>query len=143
MNIYPDPFLLVVHAIFFGIVYWAFRNLVFPPVLGIILTRKKKVEEAGRELKRLEAEGLEMHEQYQNELRDARIKAQDIHKRERTQASEQERVILESAQQDAMATLLKSQEENATLRQSLLTDLDEETGKLAQHVVDTLLSKSH
>lgn len=141
MNIYPEPYLLVVHAIFFGIVYWAFKNLVFPPVLGIILNRRKKVEEAGLELKRLEAQFHTMQESYNQELRDARMKAQDIHKAERSRAGEEEAKVLEAARQDAMQTLVKSQEANASLRENLLSDLDEETSKLAQHVVDTLLSK--
>ncbi len=116
MNIYPDPFLLVVHAIFFGIVYWAFKNLVYPPVLGIILKRHKIVEEAGKELKRLEAEGLDMHEQYQAKLRDARMEAQEIHKRNRANATEQEREILDAARHDAQATQMKSQEETTAFR---------------------------
>ncbi len=131
-----------IQMFFFVACFLILRNYLFPPVLEVLLERQKKVEQAHQELKKYEKEGEEMEEKYQETIRDARIQAQKIYKDARSEASEEERRIVEAARSEANQTMVEREQQAQKQRDSLRANLDSDADNLAQEIASKVLGRT-
>ncbi len=124
---------------FFLASYWALKTLFFPPVLEVLERRKKMIEQANQELRRHDAEGKRMQEEYKARLREARQQAQEIHNKARFEAAEEDRKIMEEARKEATALLKEGEAQLEEARQTAFDELDEQRHELASLLVEKTL----
>lgn len=141
MNIYPD-FTFFFQMAFFFACYWAMKNLMFPPVLAVILERQKKIDHAQRELKEREEEGRQMQRDYQEEIRKVRVTAQDIRNKARNEAAQYERDALEKARQEELSLLQDERQKIDARRAELQTQFEKDRDDLTKEIVSQLLGRT-
>lgn len=140
MNINPDITVLI-QFVFFIASYWVLSKLAFPPVLEVIIKRKQMIDQANLELKQRDQEGKDMQAEYDGRIRDARLKAQEVRRQARNEASSTERELLEKTRLKTVSLLEQKEKELTVHRTSLLATLDDETKRLSEKIVEKLLEK--
>lgn len=138
MNIYPD-WTIFFQFMLFASCFWVFKNVLFPPILGVILERQRKIEFAQRELRERDEEGKAMLQEYQEHIRKARSQAQDIRNQARAEASQYEHSRIAKARNLAQEITLQGESSLQEQRQAVLRDLHTESQAIASQIVDSLL----
>ena len=141
MNLSLD-WTVIIQFSFFVACYWALKTFFFPPVLDVLMRRKKMIEEANKELRRRDAEGKKMQEEYRISMRNARLQAQEIHNTSRKEAATEERKILNQARQEAIELTNEGEIQIKERREKALKELDDQTQELASALVSKTLGRS-
>lgn len=135
-------FSILLQAVLFIAAYQVLRRVMFPPVLNVILERQKKIEQATKELVKLEEEGQQMELEYQEKIREARLKAQEIVSQARKEASEEEHTILDEAKQKSAKELYENTNKLEQNRQQIVDQFDKESEEMASEIASKLLGRS-
>ncbi|HAA58905.1 MAG TPA: hypothetical protein DCE42_29380 [Myxococcales bacterium] len=126
---------------FFVASYWVMKTMLFPPVLTLIKRRELMIAKANEELRRRDAEGKQMREDYNRKMRDARIQAQEIHNKNRQVSAEREREILEAARKKAAQYLYEGEVKLEEQRTQARKELDEKADELSNQIVEKILGR--
>lgn len=140
MNIFPD-WTIFLQFLLFASCFWVFKNVLFPPILGVILERQRKIEFAQRELRERDEEGKAMLQEYQEHIRKARAQAQEIRNKARAQASLYEHERLTSARTVAQQLLTQGEDALQEQRSAILQKANSESQLLASEIVESLLKR--
>jgi F-type H+-transporting ATPase subunit b len=141
ISIFPD-LTIVFQAVFFLVTLLVFKRVMFPPVLRVLLERQKQTERAHQELIRLDEEGQDMERKYQETIRDARLKAQEINNQARKEASDEEHKLLEAARQNAAKALYENTSKLEAHRKEVVAQFDQESETLAKGIASNLLGRT-
>lgn len=140
MTIIPN-LTLFIQLFFFLTSVWICSKFLFPPVMEVLDRRRKMIEGAKAELRRHEEEGEEMARTYAERIRKARAKGQEERNRFRNQGSQKERVLLESAREEASKILYEGQKQAEMIREKSLEQLDREVKQMAQMIAERTLGR--
>lgn len=140
-SISPD-FSIVIQTIFFVATLLVLKNVMFPPVLKVILERKRRMEEAHRELKQLEDEGFTMEQEYEDKIRDARWQAQELHSQARKEAADAEHEVLEAARKESAQKLYENTASLNKQRDEILEQFDQDSEEMAREIASKLLDRT-
>lgn len=140
--------LLITQILNFIILFVLLRLLLYKPVLGMLESRKQKIQESLDYAERVKGDAAEQQKEFDRKLEEARREAQ-VAATAAAQVGEKEReAILAQARDDARKMIEQAKGQIEYERKQMMSDLREEVVRLsllaAQKVVSTSLDdKTH
>jgi len=137
-----SPNLLITQILNFIILFVLLRVLLYKPILGMLDSRKQKIQESLDYAERVKREAAEQQKEFDRKLEEARREAQSA-AAAAAQVGEKEReAILAQAREDARKMIEQAKGQIEYERKQMLSDLREEVVRLSLLAAQKVVSQS-
>ncbi|MFC5947205.1 F0F1 ATP synthase subunit B [Pseudonocardia lutea] len=135
---------VIVGLVCFGALYFLLAKLVFPQFEKLYAEREERIEGGLARAEETRAEALELKQQYEQQLAEARAEAARIRDAARAEGAEVKAELRAEAEQEAAGIRARADEEIASQRavaaQALHADLGALSTQMAERILGTTLS---
>ena len=137
-----SPNLLITQIINFVILFVLLRLLLYKPILGMLDSRKQKIQESLEYAERVKRDAAEQQKEFDRKLEEARRAAQTA-AATATQVGEKEReAILAQAREEARKLVEQAKGQIEYERKQMMSDLREEVVRLSLLAAQQVVSQS-
>ena len=126
---------------FFFIAFFAFRPLIFRPMIALFEAREQAIEGAKKEALRLQDEAAAESEEFEDEMRRIRLQAGEERDRLRAEGKRLERTVIERVQTETDAQLSEADAQLATEAAKLRSEIEGSVPLLAKQIAAKLLNR--
>jgi F-type H+-transporting ATPase subunit b len=121
------------------ILYFVLRKILFKRVTGFMENRTNSIQNAIENADKSKSEALQLRQQYEEQLRNARDEADKILSDARTRANKEYDTLINSAKADAEGILSRAREEIEREREQMVKDIRGQVTGLALTVASKVL----
>lgn len=139
MNI--NPLDILEHVLNLIVLYLILRSLVYKPVRKFMLEREQRLAAQRDQANEQMEKALSLKAEYEQSVKDAKVKAESIIKEGADHADEIARQIVADAEQKAKLVLAQAQQEAEQAQQEALGGLREEVASLSLEVAQKILER--
>ncbi|MDE3089130.1 MAG: F0F1 ATP synthase subunit B [Chloroflexota bacterium] len=137
-----SPNLLITQILNFAILFVLLRLLLYKPILGMLDSRKQKIQESLEYAERVKREAADQQKEFERKLEETRRDAQAA-SAAAAQVGEKEReVILAQAHEDARKLVEQAKGQIDYERKQMMSDLREEVVRLSLLAAQKVVSQS-
>jgi len=126
----------------FFIVLLLLNLILYKPIRGMLRRRAEIMHQKVEDIESFNASAEEKLRSYEQELEQARLKAQEIRQVKKGEGFEEEKQIVQSASQEAMGILQSAREKAKSEKESALTALKKQVDKFAGLAAEKILGKA-
>ncbi len=132
----------LIQLINFLIVLFVLNLVLYKPIRGILRKRAEIMSQKMDDVESFNSQADEKLKTYEQELEQARLKAQQIRQEKKGEGAEEEKKIVQSASQEASTLLQSAREKAQTEKEKALEDLKKQVDKFAASAADRILGKA-
>jgi len=143
MAIIPDPWLMFLHAIPFGLTMLMLHFVLFKPMIGYLGDRDKAIVGSREDAKRLQEKAEEKLAEYETALANARAEVSAVRAAARAQAMEEREAAVTVARKDAEGKLAAALVEIQAAAQVAAKELQPISSNLADDISSQVLAEAH
>lgn len=126
----------------FFIVLLLLNLILYKPIRGMLRRRAEIMHQKVEDIESFNASAEEKLRSYEQELEQARLKAQEIRQVKKGEGFEEEKQIVQSASQEAMGILQSAREKAKSEKESALAALKKQVDKFAGLAAEKILGKA-
>ncbi len=126
----------------FFIVLLLLNLILYKPIRGMLRRRAEIMHQKVEDIESFNASAEEKLRSYEQELEQARLKAQEIRQEKKGEGFEEEKQIVQSASQEAMGILQTAREKAKSEKESALAALKKQVDKFAGLAAEKILGKA-
>jgi len=143
MAIIPDPWLMFLHAIPFGLTMLMLHFVLFKPMISYLGDRDKAIVGSREDAKRLEEKAEEKLAQYEAALANARADVSAVRAAARATAMEEREAAIANVRQEAETKIAAALVEIQAAAQVAAKELQPISSTLADDISNQVLSEAH
>ena len=126
----------------FFIVLLLLNLILYKPIRGMLRRRAEIMHQKVEDIESFNTSAEEKLRSYEQELEQARLKAQEIRQVKKGEGFEEEKQIVQSASQEAMGILQSAREKAKSEKESALAALKKQVDKFAGLAAEKILGKA-